>query len=252
MDNRPLVRKIQELLPSLEITARDPHPLLQEADITISPSTGLMLTTLQKLNQKPLPGQTAYFGLREQIRHAAQHYERLLVLVRESPQAQTRAGPGGVRIEPEVPPLNARDGDALAELAGQMASLACEIRVIYVPGGEDVVAGWIAAATSRYGVPASQTVKLLQEETYWEQFLRAAGLNTFAAQLVLGQLKKPDVGEVGEGRVPCGKRSGLAEFVMMSEEERVRRFGPGIGGDGMLRRVSAMLDGGWMSAANAT
>lgn len=91
---------------------------------------------------------------------------------------------------------------------------------------------WIAACIAEYSSPET---KILEEETYWERFLRTAGFNAFAAQAILDALKPGD----------------LASFVLMNEEERVRRFGALLGGETILRRASKAIDARWESIANA-
>lgn len=80
---------------------------------------------------------------------------------------------------------------------------------------------------------------MLLEETHWELFLRRAGLNAFAAQAVLAQLKAPD--GVDAGSPSKAGTFGLTAFVEMGREQRVRRFGM-MCGVRLMERVSAVVD----------
>lgn len=252
MENHYMIRKLQEHLPGLELVVRDHDPPGREADVTISSSTGLMTTNLQKLKQKPLPGQKAIQGIREHLATVGPRYERLIVVVSEGKQAL-----GEESIE--VSGLDERDETVLCDFIGTCTLMTeTEVQVNYVPGGDEELVRWVAAAISRHG--ASQGFKLLQEETYWERFLRKAGLNAFAAQVILGQLKVSEetidsAGVNNTASTPttqgtCMRPSGLSAFVCLNEEERVQRFGPLLGGEGMLRRASAAMDGRWPSVVS--
>lgn len=258
---RTLMRQIRKIYPDIVVCERDvatrvadyskvgqgrPSGNSAEADFVLSPSTGLISTTLQKVKQKPLPGQASHFGLQERIAAVAIRYERLLVLVSEGSNSAPDA-------PCQVQALDERDSDALSSLMGLTTALETEVQVIYVPGGETELANWIAASASRYA--SSSQATLLQDETLWELFLRQAGMNVFAAQVVLAELKVPDppTGSGGSSSVlqdhrPCS--FGLAAFVKMSVQERIASFSAQLGGEKVLRRVSAVLDAGWMSVAD--
>ncbi|KAF2217194.1 hypothetical protein CERZMDRAFT_104582 [Cercospora zeae-maydis SCOH1-5] len=239
MNNRHMIRKLEKLIPALEVVIRDSDDREREADITVSASTGVIFTSLQKLKQKPLPGQKAFFGIREQVAMAAARYERLVVLVSEGKQ-------GSGSVDSELSGLDRQDADALCEFTGDCELLDAGVHVCYVPGGDEQLMHWLAGTIARYGDPSI----LVQEETYWERFLRKAGLNAPAAQVILQQLQV-SAGSTDDapfhGR---GGLSGLPAFVCMSEEDRVRHFARVLGGEGMLRRASKAIDGRWVSANN--
>ena len=86
------------------------------------------------------------------------------------------------------------------------------------------------------------SIKLIQDETLWEVFLRRAGMNAFAAQAVLGMLNlKPRVER--DGRVNCD--FGLTEFMKMGEERRVALFERVCGGREVLGRVGRAIEAQW-------
>lgn len=246
MGNRQLLRRIQTALPNLEICERDagipvtmPHSSRAhiEADFTISASTGIVTTTLQKLKQRPLPGQVSTSGIRDTIASTAVRYERLLVLVSEGNSMPTEEG-----AVPRI--LDQLDCEALVDLTTWAHSLDSDVQLSYVPGGEQELSGWLVAAFTQHG-NVDGSMRVLQDETMWERWLRVAGMNAYAAQAVLVQLKIPDVDSPGIGPTGMQKRFGVAAFVSMTVEERVERFGAILGGQRVLRRVSEAIDGGW-------
>jgi hypothetical protein len=246
MASRQLIRRIQAVLPNIELYERDATVasgpqhggnVHREADFTISASTGVMSTTLQKLKQKPLPGQMSVSGLRDVIASTAILYERLVVLVSEGNNM-------GMEEGAVVRTLDQLDCDALADLTTWAQSLDSDIQVSYVPGGEQELAGWLAATFSHLGAANGKT-PLLQDETMWERWLRVAGMNAYAAQAVLVQLKLPDDDLHNAIAPSTQKRFGLAAFVSMTVEERVERFASTLGGQRVLRRISEAIEGGW-------
>lgn len=246
MGNRQLLRRIQTALPNLEICERDaaiPETMQHssrahiEADFTISASTGVVTTTLQKLKQRPLPGQVSTSGIRDTIASTAIRYERLLVLVSEGNSISTKDG--------AVPrTLDQLDCEALVDLTTWAHSLDSDVQISYIPCGEQELASWLVAAFTQHG-SIGGSMHLLQDETMWERWLRVAGMNAYAAQAVLVQLKVPDLDLHGIGPTEMQKRFGVAAFVSMTDEERVERFDAVMGGERVLRRVSEAIDGGW-------
>ncbi|KAK4899934.1 hypothetical protein LTR27_002695 [Elasticomyces elasticus] len=259
LTDRVLVKQLDTLLPGLEMIERVHVPQAarglnapsenvapMEADITISPAAGLLTTTLQKLNQKPLPGQANFYGVREHVANVAVRYEKLIVLVA---QTQQLAGEEG----PEIRNLTERDCDALSDFMAFTATLDADIEVRLVPGSTSEIAKWIAATISHHASGIRDGMKLLSDETLWERFLRTAGLNAFAAQVILAQLKPPEEatrdGSSSAIQSSQGDVFGLAAFARMSLAQRLQQFGPLLGGERMLRRVSEVVDMGWKSVA---
>ncbi|KAK5720813.1 hypothetical protein LTR15_006775 [Elasticomyces elasticus] len=259
LTDRVLVKQLNALLPGLEMIERVHVPQAAlglktpseigapvEADITISPAAGLLTTTLQKLNQKPLPGQANFYGVREHIANIAVRYEKLVVLVA---QTQQLAGDEGT----EIRNLTERDCDGLSDFVAFTATLDADIEVRLVPGGTSDIAKWIAATISHLAGSIRDDMKLLSDETLWERFLRTAGLNAFAAQVILAQLKPPEQ-PIRDGSSSATKRLqddvfGLAAFIRLSRIQRLQQFGPLMGGERVLRRVSEVVDMGWKSAS---
>ena len=107
LNNRRLSRQVQRLYPSADFIERDftlhqehkpqqrPQSkanaistsvgsMADEADMLLSPSTGLIWTSLQKIKQRSLPGQPTRSAIRERISRTSPRYERLLVLVSQN------------------------------------------------------------------------------------------------------------------------------------------------------------------------
>ncbi|GAB1319563.1 WW domain-containing protein [Madurella fahalii] len=250
--SKPLTNHLKTLLPGLDLIPRNytrhrpPAPVLglrppntDDADITISPATGILTTTMVKLRQKPLPGDqaapatattTSFCRIAANV---AARYERLVVLVSE-----------GNKHSESASPLSQSDARALAEFQGFAAGLREEVRVVYVGGGVETLAKWVAATICGHAGEAVAVRHLLLEvETSWEVFLWRAGMNVFAAQVVLGMLKVPEgMSAIAGG----GQLYGLPLFVMMSRERRLALFEEALGGRKVLERVSEALDEPWV------
>ena len=221
LTNRSLFRRIQDLFPTAEFFERElllhlPHRNMnpehhshhlerpnrltgQEADIVLSPSVGLILTTFQKIAQRSLPGTTALSPLFTRILYTAPRYESLIILVTE--------------VNPRAPVVDLNANlTPLLDLHAFCASLALTTApsVVYFPPdpSEVVLATYIVhlmlthrvepapsslfdnSLSNRAGAMRSTArISLNHEETNWEIFLRRANVNAFAAQVVLGILR---------------------------------------------------------------
>ena len=262
--DRKLARHIQRLLPSSEFIERDftlhstPNragttvgmrhevhtiTMADEADIILSPSTGLILTTLQKIKQRSLPGQAAKSALRERVTRVAPRYEKLIIVL-----ANDRSDRSGTSDPaPSVAStIDQNDCEALMEFTSFCTSILEETQVILTNGDNEQLAQWIASLMVKHCIQ-TPGIKLLQDETLWEVFLRRAGMNAFAAQVILSELKAPldatpdESREMNERKVDYG----LTAFVKMSLQERIARFELLLGGRRVLERVSRVLDARW-------
>lgn len=243
---RELVKSLERTLPSLTLIERDftAHnttswlpgsvsrspiisPLAAEADFIPSPCLGIIVTTLQKIGQKPLPGQKkAKSEIRTRVEQVSLRYENLLVLVSEDNKSETTNG------------LDSYGSHALTEFIGFKAGLDCNVVVQFVPGGDQILAKWILSAVVQH----RSSEELLADQTHWELFLRRAGMNAFAAQVVLAQMKAPEgVDGSSPSRAGC---FGLTGFVEMAKQERIARF-EGLCGRKLLKRVSEAIEIGW-------
>ncbi|KAL6719367.1 hypothetical protein ACLMJK_003606 [Lecanora helva] len=244
-DNRRLARQVQRLYPSAELIERDFNAhldppteapakgkpvlttqttALDEADLIISPSVGLMWTTLQKIKQRSLPGQATRSPVKERIAKLCARYERLIVLIHENRTTT---------------PLDHSDCEALIDLSSFCSSLESEVHITFVAGSEDELAKWVVAMMIKFGI-TNENLRLIQDETLWEVFLRRAGMNAFAAQAILAELKPREQAEGG-----ISDQFGLAAFLRMSMMERFARFETLLGGQRLLARVSKVLNAKW-------
>lgn len=263
LSNRPLSRQVQRLYPSADFIERDfslhqqgqiqqrPQSkaaarsmsvatMADEADMLLSPSTGLIWTSLQRIKQRSLPGQVNRSAVRERICRVSPRYERLIVLVSQNQSTD----PSSDRFCTAIQSLADDDCTAFAEFTAFCTTLPDEVQPILVAGSEEDLAKWIVAAMIKHGMNTDQEIKLLQDETLWEVFLRRAGMNAFAAQAILATLKAPDQNEIDLAETP-GSNFGLTAFVKMSVQERFARFETLLGGRRLLGRVSRVLDARW-------
>ncbi|KAK1749844.1 hypothetical protein QBC47DRAFT_439944 [Echria macrotheca] len=237
-----ITRELQHLIPGIEFVERNydrfqsptglPDVLLssmEDADITISPATGILLTTMVMLRQKPLPGDKGQLLFRNVVENVASRYERLVILVSE-----------GNTHQETMNPLAHSDAKALADFQGLVAGLQTDVELLYVGGGTKTLVRWLAAVICKYAAEAYDTQHLLvPAETWWEVFLRRAGMNSYAAQVVLANLEHP---RDAPGRAPF---RGLPLFITMSRDERRVLLESSLGGRRVLDRVSDTIDKQW-------
>lgn len=198
-------------------------PLSFEADVSLTPSVGILVTSLLKAKQRPLPGSKTLPEIRERISALSQKYETLIVLVSEGNPAGEFVG------RP-----SASDMTAYSDFVRFTVALQAGVITYYIPGADGTVARWIMFFICRYA-PNAWEVKgfLSATENTWELFLRRAGMNVVAAQVLSGTL----VEEAGN--------EGLARLLAMSVQERLSRYGQLLGGKGALLKASEILDQSW-------
>ncbi|KAI0428416.1 hypothetical protein F5Y09DRAFT_357767 [Xylaria sp. FL1042] len=203
-----------------------------EADVIVSPATGIIVTTLLKAIQQPLSTVGGQSSIRERIACTASRYERLIVLVSE-----------GNAVDESVRDFTPAETSAYAEFIVFVTGLDSHIEVVYVGGGETTLAKWLVSFAVRYAPEATETQEyLLQDETKWEVFLRRAGFNAYAAQAILIRLRARDNdGEDESGRATYG----LAAFMAMTDAQRVKNFRNLMGGERVLNDVNRMLRAMW-------
>jgi hypothetical protein len=149
LQKRALMKQVEQLYPGADIVYRDydrPQSSKKEADILLSPSTGLIYTTLQQIKQRPLPGQPDRSPVKERMLALQMRYERLLVLISDGLSAEMETY-GTSR------PDDARDTEALAQFTAFAQQLEGEILVLHVRGGEKALAHAIVIEMGKYGLP---------------------------------------------------------------------------------------------------
>ena len=241
---RNLIRCLQNLYRSAKLVEQDLSSSLEdgipdiylenEADIILSPSTGLLWTTLPAIQQKSLPGQKEVRShIRDRIASVALRYERLIVLVSSIiPSTRDHLD------ESDWRPLNKYDSLALVDLMAFSQSLEDEVQVLYVPGGKNELAQWMAKMMIKYRF--TEHVKILEDSTLWELFLRRIGMNAYASQVILATLKGPHESSPDPNRL-----FGLSAFVDMTADQRIAMFERLLGGKKVLLRVNRLLDESW-------
>lgn len=149
LQQRSLLRQIEQLYPSADMVYRDyalPHSPANEADIVISPSTGLVTFSLQQAKQRALPGQPEKSLIKERMVSLQSRYERLIVIVSEQ-LSRDMEELGSSR--PEDP----RDKEALEAIETFAAKMEGEILVKYIPGGEKALVRSMVIEMGKYGLP---------------------------------------------------------------------------------------------------
>ncbi|EXJ55221.1 hypothetical protein A1O7_08147 [Cladophialophora yegresii CBS 114405] len=217
-------------------------------DMILSPTTALILTNLQALGQKSLPGQAAAGQnlVRSRVLKLAQEYHRVLVVI-----TTPKPNPDGALMQAQV--------DAMATFTGFCASICSEdshcVTPIWVNPGPDTRTTGEALnkmawnLICRHAFPEADPslgaehlvdgATLTNEESPWEQFLRRAGLNPMAAQIVLALVRRKDRPEVN-----LSQQLGLRDLVRMPPEERRAMFTQ-ILGSRMTERLNLVLDREW-------
>ena len=198
----------------------------ESADIILNARAALIFTNLQALNQRSLPGQSGSRGqglVQSKITKLVKDYDYVSVLVTipclgDSPSEATQA--------------------IIAGFAGFCSSSSREgMRVCPVwvspsttlPGGEKEVhrRTWDLIrqhAFSTYHEPNPDSLSLIHEETLWELFLRKAGVNPMAAQVVLGMLKRSEPANMQDEQ-----SWGLRKLAQLKPEARMDMFGKMLG-----------------------
>lgn len=243
---RGLMKHLMEALPRINLVERDfeayntitwatksvnrspvASPLTYDADFIVSPTVGIILTTLQRVRQRPLPGQKGKVAILDRLHKASLRYERLVVLVSEDREQEISNGP------------DARDAHAMTEFIAFVSGLTTSVSTYFVARSELVLAKWLAFSIVQHILP---DVTLSNSETQWELILRRLGLNAFAAQSVLGALRAPPGVDISS---PCKAGIfGLTAFVEMDATDRLKHFGD-LCGQAIIARVSAALESCW-------
>ncbi|KAI4623704.1 hypothetical protein J4E80_003516 [Alternaria sp. BMP 0032] len=253
LQQRGMLKLIESIYPSAEMVYRDytlPHSAAKEAEIILSPSTGLIFTTLQQIKQRALPGQPDKSPVKERMLKLQLRYERLIVLVSEGLSREMEEL-GSSR------PDDPRDTEALKAFDMFASKLEGEVLVRYVRGGEQALARSTVVEMAKYGLPYGSAdigdIKPVPQETSWEVFLRRVGLNPFAAQVIMAWLRKPlnmPIAPSSTHHAKTVSAFGLARFLLMGEEERIHSFQALMGGYRVLMRVSELIDQRWVSAVH--
>lgn len=272
------------------------HDELQhEADIIISPSTGILLTTSQATTQLYLPGHKPSHPqldkikgfninspLRERIILLAPRYEQLYIFICHAggptkKQLQPQAQGSGKATGPTADKRTLASITSLMAFCSSASKYSTLTPLLITPSASETVAEWILSLASKHSFELPQSISMKMErstigftpinpnkngtkktrlnpacmetETQWELFLRRAGLNPFAAQVLLAVMREEGDGPVDENAPPSDhaggmKVSALSRFIEMSTEHR-RRLLADLVGDRVLKRIDDVVDNDW-------
>ena len=171
-EQRRLVRHIREYLPHAQLIERvfnfgldsskeqdkkKRSNIAGEADILISPTTGLILTTLQRIKQRALPGQTRTSPMKERLKVLAEKYEEIILLV-------SKTDISDVDVE-NLCLLDGSDCEALADIQGFAAQLKCNLKVNYVLCEREELINWTIAIMRKYSVENEISKNVLEDES---------------------------------------------------------------------------------------
>lgn len=197
--------------------------IYRELDIPmlLSPKHAVIITTLQALTQRPLPGQGS--GAKSAI------HDQVSVLSRESSLEV-------LIVLISTPSFALSDQTTMLSFSAYCDTISqsstCYTQPIYIPSGQTELHSWVTKLLHKYAFH-TQDMIFLDGATVWERFLVKAGMNPFAAQVLLGLWKEHDRGGVWD----------LRAFVQMNPAERHQRFESIVGGH-VLETVSRRIDGG--------
>lgn len=236
--------------PASRTISDETEDLGQEADIILSPSTAILLTTSQATTQRYLPGhrsrnaQRGSFDspLRERIARTCVPYEQLYVLIchpssfikTRTPLISNLDNPEPTSMTIDTPTANSIR--SLVSFSSSL-SLVASVTPLIVPYEPSELMKWITSLAYKHALQSLPIpAQLQEEETTSELFLRRAGLNPFAAQYILSTMTD---GSDGDGR-----SSSLTTFVNMDPRERRQRFVAVIG-ERLFSRVERRLEMRW-------
>lgn len=243
-----LVRSLEDISTSrsVRLIFRDyqevkssPSHVMEEADLIVSPTTGIILANSHETTQKYLPGQGPpgiESPLQARIVQSVPRYETIYVLIRSPLETSMKTW------------------SSLRDLTKYCMSLnhACDIKVLLVT--TDHVLEWILSIAAKHAIDSDLAPPLNatesrtsaphfhDDQTQWEVFLRSAGLNPFAARSVLAMLKtNPAQSRCSED---VNQGSALSRFIEMPYQMRRHMFQKLVG-QRVLWRVQKALDMDW-------
>lgn len=253
--NIQLFRHLTKLYPNLDITERNslfaqritqdcthsnPSPHSQhteDADLTLSLSTGILITNIARLHQLPLPGSVSSqsasvpgHSVRNRIATVSAYYSHLVVIV------------GCTAVSAER--LSQQDRQALGLLQSYAARFrepgnggfgTTDVEIVLATGAVMGLAYHIVNVLANRKHQGPQ-LRLLSEESDWEARLRRAGMNAWAAQTVLSCLDVED----GAGHHQVSKA--LAATVKEQTHGVTKAFCEAVGDQEMARRVLSVLN----------
>jgi hypothetical protein len=203
---------------------------MMEADIIVSPSTGIVITTSQEISQVRLPGhKPAHLSqcsfpnfnspLRERVARLANRYEQLYILIR----FPWTCGNDSAE-KSKIATMDSKTFLSIQSLTAFCSSLSeyTTVALVMQSSCPHDTTKWILSITNKHAIRFGEFIhsrrydnisvsrntdvqnigyssfSFLHEETQWELLLRHAGFNPFAAQTVLGILKLETEGSISD------------------------------------------------------
>ena len=205
---------------------------IDEGDINASPQLTIICTTPARINQKPLPGRGKDSTLRGRVRAVAERFERVIVLI-------------GPNEGAEIARFHENEVNDVNELVVFCAALDSCVSVFVVLGDELKLAEWLVGilCTEKATLRESQ---ILKDLTYWEMFLRRLGMNAFAAQVMLQELKAAQGEKVD--KASGNEPGGLPAFIAMCDNESFDYVEDIMGGRRALLTVSGIVTATWIES----
>lgn len=230
---------------------------IQEADISISPTVGVLLTTTQEITQKYLPGhqpnrqgiaQELNYPVRRRISEICLLYEEVYVFICNPIVTLNKERLTRPHVEME---MNDRTVQAIESLKKFCESLNhfSTINAFPVVNDASIITDWLVSLASKHytmtpwsasnivhelGKPAK--IRFPEDTSPSENFLRQCGLNSFAAQMVLLHPYNDADGDNGlhysgshSIQATQNPKDALFRFASMNPFERKRIFIPLLG-----------------------
>jgi len=254
LQRKPLVAQFLERTgeEKLSIIYRDLDQQQERGpEMILNPCTCLVITNMQALDQRPLPGQRTSTGLSKVHDHVAMLWQRYAVVIILVHYLVTDDG-GWQQKQRSSMAAFISFCQQLTARSEKSASIVMPVWVecLKAQSTSGAINGWVwqmiqhhAYETPRtqQAEPATDTPSaLIQDETLWEIVLVKAGLNPLAAQLVIGSLKR---GGVANGAAAVADAEwGLRRLVSMEQSARHDLFDKLIG-QNAVDRLNRVLRG---------
>ena len=208
---RHIVRYLRRVVPNLNDIERDfstgfhsSSTITSDADILISPTVGIILSSVSEIQQQPLPGTKTMSRIRTRITELAHKFEHLFVLV---------------KTDATTPLICQRLTDIINFSKHHTLLYGTEIEILPCVAKEQQ-AREVLAIAERYN-SAVDGCQLTDHESRGEVWLRKeANLNTFAAQAIL---------HLTASNFKDNREEALATLRRMTDQDRVHRLAPFVG-----------------------
>jgi hypothetical protein len=219
--DRDYDRQLSAVRPCEKVLAHEPMMPCHEADVSLTPNVGIIVTTMSQASQKPLPNSKKLTPFRQQVQIICEKYESIFILVSEN-------NPFGEVSSLPTP----SDAAAYTDFVQFTTSLPNKCSCTFVPGASETLGQWIILMMCRYSSQAVVFKELLNPtEMSWEVFFRRTGMNVMSSQVLAGKLMQDG-------------KEGLSRFLRMTTQEKLMKFGDLVGKTALVK-TSQVLDRRW-------